>query len=52
MVVTEEQAKMIYNEIIKVLRKHGLWYTVEEIHKPYLDMIRIKEINIKVTEAR
>lgn len=40
-VVTEEQAKLIRDELLKVVKKHFLWYTELEKHEPNLKLIEI-----------
>ena len=44
----EIEARKIAHDISELCKRHGLWVTVEEEHKPDLKMIRIKEISIKI----
>ena len=50
--MTEAEAIAIQDEIKEYCAGHGLWVSIEHERKPNLKMIRIKEISIKVEEAK
>lgn len=45
---TEKEARRVVAELKEFCKRHGLWVTVSEEHKPNLTMIRVEEISIKV----
>jgi hypothetical protein len=47
----EIEARQLLEEIRDLCKRHGLWVTVEEEHRPELKMIRVKEISIKVEKT-
>ena len=46
--MTQTEALKIQAEIEAICKKYGLWWYVEHAKKPELDIVRIKEISIKV----
>ena len=46
--MTQSEALKIQAEIESICKRYGLWWYVEHAKKPELDIIRIKEISIKV----
>jgi hypothetical protein len=46
--MTPTEALKIQAEIEAICKKHGLWWYVEHAKKPELEIVRIKEISIKV----
>ncbi len=44
------QALAVKEDIERVLRKHGLWYKVEEDKRPQLKMITFSNISIRIDE--
>lgn len=50
--MTELEARQIAEQIRNLCKRHGLWVTVEEEHKPDLKMIRVKEISIRIDPVK
>lgn len=47
--ISPETAEIVKEQILQICRRHGLWFKIEEVHKPDLQQILIKEISIKVS---
>lgn len=50
--MVKNDALKLYHQFEALCAKYNLWFTVEMEKKPELKMIRIKEISIKVDEAK
>lgn len=47
--MTEEQAQRFVKEIEAVCEKYGAWYILEKVMTPQLNILRIKEISVRIT---